>query len=120
MTLFEYCLLAHLVGDYLVQTEFEAMNKALGKFWNRGLVAHCLKYTACFVLPFLSFGVNLWWLLPVYATHMVFDRRWPIVLWRKYVNHNTDESIAKTFWLTIMTDQIFHILVIAIIAGCAL
>jgi hypothetical protein len=112
-------VVAHFVGDYLIQTEYEALNKAQGRFWNRALVVHCLKYTACFIPALLAYQVSLIWLLPVLATHLLFDRRWLIVLWRKYINRNSDEGIKQTFWLTIMVDQIFHVLVIVAIVCLA-
>lgn len=117
MRLFDWLILAHLVGDYLVQTEFEALNKALGRFWNRALISHCMKYTLCFVPVVLAFGVSPAWLLLIYGSHMVFDRRWPIVWWRTYVTRNSEESIKATFWLTVAIDQIFHFLILVVIGA---
>lgn len=105
-------VVAHFVGDYLIQTEYEALNKAQGRFWNRALVVHCLKYTACFVPILLAYQVSMGWLMPILVTHLVFDRRWIIVLWRRHINRNSEQGIAQTFWLTVMIDQIFHMLVI--------
>jgi hypothetical protein len=117
MRLFDYLIIAHLVGDYLVQTEFEAMNKALGRFWNRALISHCLKYTLSFVPVIVLLGMPLWWLAVIYGTHMVLDRRWFITGWRKYVTRNSEQSIQATFWLTVVIDQIFHVLVLAGLAA---
>ena len=113
MRLFNYLILAHLIGDYLIQTEFEALNKALGRFWNRALISHCVKYTLSFLPLVIWFGLPLWWLLVIYGSHMVLDRRWFIIAWRKYVTRNSAESIKATFWLTVVIDQIFHVFVLA-------
>lgn len=115
MRLFEWLVICHLIGDYLVQTEFEALNKALGRFWNRALVSHCVKYTLCFVPLVFTAALNPMWLMLIYGSHMIFDQRWPIVWWRKCVTRNSDESIKATFWLTIVIDQIFHLLVLVVI-----
>jgi len=115
MRSFELLILAHLVGDYLVQTEFEAMNKALGPFWNRALWAHCSKYAACFIPVLALAGLSQWWLALIFFSHLFFDRRWPIIWWRRVVTHNSAESIKATFWLTVVVDQIFHTLVLALI-----
>lgn len=116
MTVFELLILSHLVGDFLVQTEFEALNKALGKFFNRALLVHCLKYTLCFAPFFWNIGSGYFWLLLIFSSHMVLDRRWLIIWWRHYVNRNSPKSIENTFWLTVVVDQIFHILVLALIS----
>jgi len=119
MTLLEMLVVIHLVGDYLLQTEFEAMNKATGKFWNRAILSHCSKYTLCFAPVIWSFGLGWLWLVLIFGTHMFFDRRWPVVAWRKYITRNSDSSIKNTFWLTVALDQIFHLIVLAAIAAAS-
>jgi len=113
---FELLLVAHFVGDYLAQTEYEAMNKALGRFFNRALWSHCLKYTLSFVPVFWISSLHPAWLVLIFTSHLFLDRRWPIIWWRKHINHNSDDSIRATFWLTVMTDQIFHGLILALIS----
>lgn len=119
MSLLLWLLVAHHVGDYLFQTEYQALNKALGHFWNRALAAHCSIYTAVFLPVFWLFGVSFWWLAVIYSTHAVIDRRWPVLWWRRHVMRGSDSVIANTFWLTITVDQIFHLLVLVVIAGSA-
>jgi hypothetical protein len=115
MTLFEALIVAHLFGDYLFQTEYEAMNKAEGSVWNKALMAHCVKYTLCCLPVLLIYEVPLMWLLFILVTHIFFDRRWPIVWWRIHIMRGDPDSIDKTFWLTIVVDQIFHLCVLAIV-----
>ena len=112
LSIFEYLIIAHLVGDYLVQTEFEGMNKALGRFWNRALISHCVKYTLAFIPVVVAYRLPLWSLLVIYGSHMVIDRRWPVIWWRRNVTRNSEDSIKATFWLTVVIDQIFHLLVL--------
>lgn len=114
---FDWLILVHLAGDFLFQTEYEAMNKAQGHWWNRALLLHCLKYTLGFAVAFALLDISLPWLILIFVSHMALDRRFLVVLWRKYINRNSEESIANTFWLTIIIDQIFHILILALIGG---
>ena len=112
---FDYLILAHLVGDYLLQTEYEALNKATGRFWNRALVSHCIKYTLCFLPVFWLTSINAGWLIPLWLSHMFLDRRWPVILWRRYVMAGQETTIKNTFLLTIVVDQIFHIIILALV-----
>ena len=117
MTLFSWMVILHLIGDILFQTVFEAMNKAKGRLWNRALMSHCLKYTLVF-LPMVLLGLLAWpWLAFIFATHAFLDRRWPVIWWRRRVVGDSEEAVKNTFWLTIVVDQIFHLIVLAIICG---
>ena len=60
-------LLAHLVGDYLLQSHWMATEKV--KRWWPAL-AHGVAYT----LPFLIITRSLWALLAIGGTHAVIDR----------------------------------------------
>lgn len=115
ITLFESYLIAHIIGDYLLQTENEANQKAQLKFFNWPLVIHVIKYTLCLVVPTIYFQVSPMWLIWIFGTHYLLDRRAFVIWWRKSIMRNSRESIKDTFWLTIVVDQIFHILVIAVI-----
>ncbi len=115
MTLFESLVLAHLVGDYLLQTDAEANQKMHGSILNLPLWKHVAKYTASCAVPLWYFGISFWFLIPIFVTHLFFDRRWPIIWWRRHVMRNSEESITKMFWLTIMVDQIFHVIVLGLI-----
>lgn len=69
-------LAAHMVGDYILQTNKEAIFKTKDL---KILHDHCIKYTASFV-PFLLLGRDknkLAFLCLVYLTHFLTDsRRW--------------------------------------------
>ena len=115
MTIFEMLVLAHLVGDWIIQTEYEAMNKVKGNFFNLALYKHCFMYTLCFVPVFLVAGINWWWLLLVFWSHMFLDRRWPVIWWIEKVKRTSPETINNLFWLVIAVDQIMHILILVVI-----
>lgn len=117
MNIFEWLLLAHYCGDYLLQTEEQATRKMFGKFFNKALWGHCAVYTAGFVPVFYALALNPWWLLVIFGSHAFIDRRWPVVWWRKCVNRESNEHIAQTFGLTIAIDQIFHAIVLMLVAS---
>jgi hypothetical protein len=116
MNMFEWLLLAHYCGDYLLQTETQAGRKMFGRFFNKALMGHCAVYTACFLPVFYAFSLNPLWFFVIFGSHAFIDRRWPVVWWRKYVNRNSDESITKAQWLVIATDQIFHAVILVLIS----
>ena len=112
MTMFECLLVAHLVGDWLLQTEHEAMNKTRGHFFNSAILKHCATYTLSFVPVFLVFPMSPAWLILVFASHWFLDRRWPVVIFIQKVKFTSQKTIDHLFWLVIAVDQVLHILVI--------
>jgi hypothetical protein len=111
--MFECLFLCHLIGDWLCQTEFEAMNKAKGRFANWAIVKHCLTYTLSFLPAFLYFGFPLWWFAIIYSTHHILDRRWPVIWFIRVMKCTDQRTIDALFWLVIAVDQTFHILILA-------
>ena len=71
-----YELLAcHMLGDYVMQTEFLARTKG-GSWWH--LLAHCVTYTVPFAV---AFGVD-WRVAWLLSTHVVIDAlkaRWNVI-----------------------------------------
>ncbi len=114
MTLFDMLLVTHFVGDWLLQTEWQARNKAHN--W-RAMFYHVAMYHA------LILGVLIAWFgfgnFAVYgvtavlaASHALLDRRWPVqVLMRTLRLAVTHPPEA---WLTIMIDQILHVVLLAL------
>jgi hypothetical protein len=108
-------ILAHLIGDWLIQSEFEALNKARGRFWNRALFSHCFKYTLCFVPAIWIAKENMLWLILILGSHLVIDRRFPVIWWRLHICKCSPEAIEKTFWITVVVDQVFHFVIVMIL-----
>ena len=67
-------LLCHFVGDYILQTDWMALNKNK-KSWN--CLVHVIIYTACFLFLTLSWKA----LLFIGVTHFIFDR-FPVLIKR--------------------------------------
>ncbi len=116
MTVFESLLVAHLVMDWLFQTDWQATHKHAS--W-RAALAHCAVYAFGFVPVFLFYHISWWWFLILFASHVVLDH-WPIsefVL--RFVKHARKDRVPENLWLilNITIDQVLHIAVLALIAS---
>lgn len=106
-------VLAHLVGDYLFQTDWMAKNKKNDWFV-------CLVHITCYMIPWII-GATFWWsiawwqLLLIGAQHYIQDRS-NFVKW--YLEHADMKGFAKppmAPWSIIIVDNIFHLLWITIV-----
>lgn len=116
-------LVAHLVGDYILQSHWMATEKVTK--WLPAVV-HGLTYT----LPFLLITQNLWALLIICGTHIVIDRyrlakhlSWfknqlgPKRTRPNWADAKENAGYAKetpawlSTWLMIITDNTLHILI---------
>ena len=64
--------IAHLIGDYLLQSDWMAMNK---KKANLPCLVHCFIYTA---VVWALTAWPIWALAVVFVTHFAIDRTWVI------------------------------------------
>lgn len=125
-------LLGHLVGDYLVQTHWMAMNKAKPIWiWNEqkgdllidgdaleAITLHALTWAmsvGLFIIPaaWVAWGAEgavtaLWATVALGVIHWIQDRRWPIVAFMKATGKD-----PGTLWLLIVVDNVWHLLQIA-------
>lgn len=125
-------VLAHLVGDYLLQSHWMACEKTK-RWWPA--IAHGLTYT----LPYLLVTQSPWALLVIGGTHIVIDRYRLArhVVWAKNLmgpkefraGHTPTGYPAGTpdwlaVWLLIIADNTLHLLIntaaVVWIAGVAL
>ena len=110
--------IAHLIGDWLVQTEFQAVNKDKGGmlygFLNVALLTHCAVYTLIFVPVFFVFSIpnTVPFLAVIFTTHLLLDKRVFVIGWCKHIKRTQQETIKNLFWLVIAVDQVFHFLVL--------
>lgn len=76
-------IFCHLIGDYVLQTDFIAKTK--GTNWYH-LIVHCVLYCLPF---FVTYGLT-WQLLFIFVTHMIID-----LLKAKYnkINYVTERSL---------------------------
>ena len=112
---------AHMVGDYLLQTDWQARHKSRGlgrdPVARRALFAHVATYTLAFVPALIWIGDELsvgWALLAgalVALPHLVIDDGRIVGLYLARVKHaEMDPRIASP------VDQAFHALSLCIVA----
>ena len=76
-------LLGHLVGDYLLQNEWMAMNKSKNNMEGlKAAVAHCLLYTLAVCVFMWNF--DLAWICVVWLSHFPIDK---FALAEKYMHY---------------------------------
>lgn len=116
MTIFEGMVLAHLLGDWILQTEWQAQNK--GSHWP-ALLSHIFIYHLI-MFGVLAYGYSLP-LLPVLisvaflaVTHIILDRqkfvRWFVRAMRICVVREPER------WFLVAVDQAIHLLLMGAVA----
>lgn len=111
MTPFGFLILAHLIGDFLFQTGWMAKYKATR--W-LPLVVHVSLYTS--IIAFISWigfgGLSLLGIIIIFVSHILLDRRGFVRWWVTTIMRATGD---ESKWLKIVVDQVFHIIVLAIV-----
>lgn len=110
MSQFDILVIAHLIGDYLFQTSWMAMNKA--NKWIP-LITHSVVYTFVIaVVAWIGFGgLSIWGIALVLASHIFLDKRTFVAWWVKNIMTSKGKESA---WLGIIVDQVFHLIVLAL------
>jgi hypothetical protein len=114
MTVFESLLVAHIIGDWILQTEWQAVNKANN--W-RALWTHVLTYHAVVLVVLLArFGHSDFRVYIVVAalvvTHAALDRN-RLVYWLMRVLR-VAVIRPRERWLTVAFDQSIHLVLLAL------
>lgn len=109
MSQFDYLLIGHLIGDFLLQSSWMAKNKATK--W-LPLLAHVTIYTAVVgVFGMMSGGLSFAAIALIVLSHIILDRRTFVAFWVRNIQTAKGPEQA---WLSVMADQIFHIIILAI------
>lgn len=115
MTLLPALLAAHLIGDWVVQTDEEAANKMTS--W-AAMAQHMLGYHVCIVAACIAAGLGwpaaevvFWCSL---LTHAFIDRRWPV---RWLMTHTGSAAFADTSWGVMAVDQALHLSILCVLAA---
>ena len=106
MSLFDKLLVGHLVGDFLLQTEWQALNKGTNY---RALFSHIVVYALIlFGVLASEFGFQnmLVYLMVVMlaGSHALIDRGWPVVRYMKAFRLIVRRKPER--WLVIAVDQV--------------
>ena len=112
MTILESLLLAHVLGDWLLQTSWQAMNKRHN--W-RAMLSHVFVYhLAVLAILVARFGFNDARVYAVVAglaiSHAFIDRRWPVEWLMNRLGAGSRDEHER--WLTVMFDQSIHIVLL--------
>ena len=115
MSLFDWLLIGHLIGDFLIQTDNIAKNKR--QRWPL-ILSHVSLYmvviTVVVVIYALTHPLPPWLvvaaLLFLFGTHVILDQRDLTKRWMRFVGMSPDR-----LWLSIVVDQVFHLLTLAIV-----
>ena len=136
--LFLLLLVGHLLGDWVVQTDWQAANKGWKPEEWRGIdvalygaarhawffsmranQAHCLTYhltMAAVVLPAWHTRGTAAALAISWVSHGFIDRRWPV---RNLLRATGSPVFAEQAWGVIAADQALHLSILAVVAFVA-
>lgn len=108
MTSFEYLLMGHLVGDFLLQTNWMAKNKASNLV---ALIIHSFVYTLVIFVTAQVFipTFTIWASLLIFVAHCMLDYRQLTLWWLRQV---MQVPKGEDQWIIFVVDQIFHLLVL--------
>jgi hypothetical protein len=121
-------LVAHMVGDYLLQTDWQARHKRGGLSGDRvarkALISHVTSYTLAFLPAFIWIGVELdvaWAIVAVilvYVPHLLIDDGRLVAFYLLRVKRADGLNLG----LAASVDQSFHVLSLflaAVVIGAA-
>ena len=121
-------LVAHMVGDYLFQTDWQALNKRGGLTAagtsRRALIAHVTSYTLAFLPAFIWIGSDLdpvWAIVAavlVYVPHLIIDDGRLVALYIARVKRVEGLNLG----VAASVDQSFHVVSLflaAVVIGAA-
>jgi Protein of unknown function (DUF3307) len=106
MGLFNWLLVGHFVGDYILQTCW--MQKKTKELLP--LIVHSTVYTvAVALLALLAGGLSWWGIGLIFISHLVLDQRKFIEFWARRIT-----STNNIDWLKTMLDQSWHIVILGL------
>jgi hypothetical protein len=116
MSLFDSLLVAHLVGDWLLQTEWQALNKT--KNWRAMWTHVAVNHLIILIVLWVHFGfqdTRVYVAVAALAlSHAYLDRRWPEIAIMRALRIIVDRDPER--WLLIAVDQCLHIVLLALAA----
>lgn len=111
MSPFDALFVGHLIGDFLLQTNWMATQKS--QYWVARLV-HVIVYTLSVSTVALAIGVGLstWGIVIIFGSHFIVDKRTIAPWWVATVMQTTGKESG---WLGLVVDQVFHVLILALV-----
>lgn len=102
--------IAHLIGDYLIQNDWMALNKK-----NHDWI--CAVHVLAYMIPFLFCGLNEWQLGLIACQHFFQDRGGFIVWLMKVKGSEKFATGPCSPWSIIVTDNVVHVVWIALVVS---
>ena len=128
VSVFAGFIVAHMVGDYLFQTDWQALNKrgglTAGGVSRKALVCHVTTYTLAFLPAFIWIGseLDVLWAVAaavmVFVPHLIIDDGRLVALYIARVKRVDGLNLS----LAASVDQSFHVLSLflaAVVIGAA-
>lgn len=98
--------IAHLIGDYILQTDKMALGKKTSSWM-------CLAHVCAYMIPFLLCGLSLWQFAIIAAQHFAQDRTGFVVWFMKWKGSEKFATGPCAPWSIIVTDNVIHVVTIA-------
>jgi hypothetical protein len=110
---FPLLLAGHLIGDWIVQTDWQAANKTTSWKANQQHVIGYHLTLAAFVAGKLSMRQLVWIVFASWVTHSIIDRRWPV---KWLMRHTGSAPFSETTFGVIAVDQALHLSILALLS----
>lgn len=114
--IFIYLLVAHFIGDWIIQTSWMAAEKSKNFL---ALLTHVVTYHVFTFGALYLVGIDLvdalWATLFLAVTHAFLDNRRFEIWWIRKIKKSKDEEIPM--WLLIGVDQSFHFVLFFIVSA---
>jgi hypothetical protein len=117
MTTFDWLIVGHLIGDWLLQNDWMAKGKRVSHFNVPGLIHYTIYTTTIIVVLYLSGARDkplifyFVWIVIVFGVHWVLDASRLVDSWMRVARQTQREMMR------LMVDQTMHILVLAVLAA---
>lgn len=107
--IFLYLIVGHAVGDFLLQTSWQAENKS--RIW-KALITHSLVYSiVIYLLALVAEGISLISIAVIFLSHVLLDKGSIVDWWLKTIKKEHTNNAQIRF----LVDQSLHLLVLMII-----
>jgi len=97
--------IAHIIGDFILQTDWMAVNKKRSSFV-------CTVHIVVYLLPFLVCDLHWWQILIIGIEHFVQDRSEFVNWWMRWWKRARGGYGTE---LPLMVDQAFHFVTIELV-----
>ncbi len=103
-------LIAHLVGDFLLQNDWMAKGKKRSSWI-------CACHVLFYMMPFFFTELQWWQLLLIAIEHWIQDRTNLVTWWMKTVGQEDFSRPPMAPWSVILVDNTWHLLWIVFVLG---